>query len=377
MAGLLKILFLAEGRLGDSIIITPALRAVKEKYPDSFITILMFRRHKYVGEAGQVKFNIEKSDFTGTARVFLNNRAVDEVLEMDRIALRSLRGMNRLKSELRGIKYLRRQKFDAAVCTFPQNRFVIWAFLAGIKKRIGQKRQGFSFLLTDKPDLDRSGSGILKYVCALLLPLGVKATAFETEFNILRESIEKVGHLFREMGIDHSKKIITIHPGASAPDRQWPPEYMAELINKLQKADKYQLILTYSQFEKAFVEDLRSFLKEQIFELPDESIDELGALLSKTDLAIVNNSGPRHLAAAVGTRTLTFFEKHGDLMWKVYDDEDFHQIMKYEGNCELCDPRKCYGFIPDGQAYGANCIRKVSISDVYSRIESIFGNSTN
>ncbi len=368
----LKILFLAEGRLGDSIIITPALRAIKEKYPDSFITILMFRRHKYVNSAGQINFYIEKSDYKGTARVFLNNHCVDEVLEMDRIALRSLKGMKRIKSEFRGISYLRRQKYDIAVCTFPQNRFVIWAFLAGIKKRIGQKKQGFSFLLTDKPDLDRSESGIMNYVCNLLLPMGVTAASFETVFNISKDSVERIENIFTEKGIVSSKKIIAIHPGASAPDRQWPPEYLAELIKQLQSTKKYQIILCYSEYEKPFVNELKKYIETPLLEVLDDSIDDLAALLCKCDLALVNNSGPRHLAAAVKTKTLTFFEKYGDVMWKVYEDENFHQILKYEGICEVCDENKCSGLIPDGKVYGANCIRKVKVSDVFSRIESMF-----
>ncbi len=373
MAKSLKILFLAEGRLGDSIILTPALKAVKEKYPDSFITILMFRRHKYVNTAGQVNFNIEKTDFTGTARVFLNNPCVDEVLEIDRIAMRSLKGINRIKSELRGIRLLRSQKYDVAVCTFPQNRFVIWAFLAGIKKRIGQKKQGFSFLLTDKPDLDISESGIMKYMCDLLLPMGVRAASFETVFNISKDSIERIESFFREKGIVNSMKIIAIHPGASAPDRQWPPEYLAELINKLQNKQIYKMILCYSEFEKPYVNELKKYLEKPLLEIQDESLDDLAALLSKCGLALVNNSGPRHLAAAVKTKTLTFFENFGDVIWKVYEDENFHQILKYAGTCEVCDTNKCSGLIPEGEVYGANCIRNVKVTDVFLKIELILG----
>lgn len=373
MAKTLKILFLAEGRLGDSLIVTPALRAVKEKYPDSFITILMFRRQKYVNNTEHVIFSIEKGDTAGTAGVFLNNPYVDEVLEINRIALRSLKGINRIKSELRGISYIRRQKFDIAVCTFPQNRFVIWSFLAGIKKRIGQKKQGFSFLLTDKPDLDRFQSGILKYVCDLLFPIGVQASSFETIYNVSKDSIERVEQQFNEMGIEGPQKVIAIHPGASAPDRQWPPEYLAELINKLQRSGKYRLILCYSEFDRVFVNEMKKYLEKAVLEVQDETLEDLAALLSKCDLALVNNSGPRHLAAAVKTRTLTFFEKSGDVMWKVYDDENFHRILSYKGNCELCDADRCSGLIPAGKVYGANCIRKIRVFDAASGIESMLG----
>src|SRR5437870_7850627 len=130
-----RILFFAEGQLGDSLVLMPALRAVRKTLPHIWITVLLFYRSKYFKQDSDSL--IKKSECRGAAEVFANNPYVDEVLELDRKALRSLRGIKRLKAELKCISYLRKNKYDAAICTFPQDRFALWAYLAGIKIRIG------------------------------------------------------------------------------------------------------------------------------------------------------------------------------------------------------------------------------------------------
>ncbi len=370
----LKILFLAEGKLGDSIIITPALKAVKEKYPDSFITILMFCRQKYVNIAESVKFVIEKSDFSGIARVFLDNENVDSVLELDRKAMRSLRGLKRLKAELNCIKYLRKQKYDAVISTFPQNRFVIWAFLAGIKRRIGEKGQQFESLLTDKPRVKRSDAGVLNYFCDLLKPLGITAKDKTTFFKISNEAVENAKRILKELNIDAGRKLLLIHPGASDKDRQWHPIKLAELIERLRAKNRIDILLTYNEYDEDYIADLMKYVKVPIKKIKSETISELAGILKCADAALVYNSGPRHLAAAVGVKTVGLLEKYGDIMWKIYEDESVHAVVQPKGKCDICNEGKCFGIIPNGEIYGAKCMHNISVNEVYSSIERVINN---
>lgn len=365
-----KILFIAEGQLGDSIVLTPALRALKEKINGAHVSVLLLHRRKYADAKIPDKVEIGKSPFSGTAEVFLNNPYVDEVLELDRKALRSLKGFTRLGAEWRCIKFLQKQKYDAVVCTFPQNRFVIWSFLAGIKKRIGQKRQQFSCLLSDKPDIKRSDSGVLKYFCDLLKPLDVSCSSFETIYNIPSEAGDRANSFFHEKGVESAKKIIAIHPGAGDRDRQWPPKYYSELINELAKQPSYQVLLCYSEYDIQFVDELKRALLKPVAEVQTKTIADLAAIFKKCDLAIVHNSGPRHLAAAVGTKTLALLEKYDDIMWKIYDAESMHAIIQ-SNDCDSCNQNKCFGIIPKGEKYGAKCMHNIEVKDVYSRIESL------
>jgi len=365
---------MAEGHLGDSLILTPALKAVKEQINDSKVTVLLLHRTKYINSEIPGKIEIEKSNFSGTAGVFSSNPYVDEVLELDRKAIRSLKGIARLKTELRCINYLRKQRFDAVICTFPQDRFVIWSYLAGIKIRIGQKKQKFSYLLTHRPDIERSDSGVLKYICNLLKPLNVVCNSLETFYNIPSDAKSKADKFFADNKIDTSKKIIAIHPGASYVDRQWTPKNYSELINHLLKTDLYSIILCYSVYDLLFVEELKKNLNKSVTEIQTETIGNLSAILEKCDLAVVHNSGPRHLAAAIGTGTLALLEKHDDITWKIYEDQSRHAVIRSLIPCISCSHNKCSGVIPQDEKYGARCMHDISVKDVYSRIETLLNN---
>ena len=365
--------------MGDSICLTPALKAVKRSFPKIHTTILLFHRRKYsrnntsgVNESGNPF--IERSNSEGTAEVFKGNPFVDEVLELDRQAMRRLKGFKRLSSEIACIKYLRRQKYDAVICTFPQNRFVLWSFFAGIKIRIGEKGQKFDYLLTDKPAVKRSDAGVLNYFCDLLKPLAVKTSDKETYYNIPDKEIDNVKNILSGLNINASKKLIVIHPGASDKDRQLPPAKMAEVITLLSQKDNAEILVAFSEYDEEYIDELNKLSTDKLNGIKTKSISELAGILSLADIAIVNNSGPRHLAAAVGTKTVGLLEKYDDIMWKIYEDETKHVIVQSEKTCVTCAGGKCLGFIPNGEKYGANCMHDIEPHKVFSLVERIINN---
>lgn len=365
--------------MGDSICLTPALKAVKRFLPGIHTTILLFHRRKYLrsNTAGKNEHGhpyIERSNFEGTAEVFKGNPFADEVLELDRQAMRGLKGLKRLSAELACIKYLRSRKFDAVICTFPQNRFVLWSFFAGIRKRIGEKGQKFDYLLTDKPAVKRSDAGVLNYFCGLLKPLGVSAEDKNTFYNVPEADINNAEKLTVGFNLSEGRKLIVIHPGASDKDRQFPPGKMAALIKMLQQRKDNNIVIAYSEYDEEYISALNLLFKEKLNSIKTRSISELAGLLSIADIAIVNNSGPRHLAAAVGTKTVGLLEKYDDIMWKIYDDESKHVIVQSEKACVTCSGGKCLGFIPEGERFGANCMHDIETAKVYSMVERFINN---
>ncbi len=365
--------------MGDSICLTPALKAVKESLPQSHTTILLFHRRKYTGNnllvsAVPGNTSIEKSSYEGTAEVFKYNLFVDEVLELDRKAIRALKGFKRLSAEKNCIKYIRKQKYDAVICTFPQNRFVLWSFFAGIKIRIGEKDQQFESLLTDKPKIKRSDVGVLNYFCDLLKPLGITAKDKNTYFSIPKESVENAKNILKELNLSGEKKLLIIHPGASDKDRQWTPQKFAELIKDIQVNNSIEILIAYSEYDEEFFRELNEFFQNKLISVKTEKISDLAGLLKFADAAVAHNSGPRHLAAAVGTKTVGLLEKYDDKMWKIYDDESKHAIVQSAKVCTTCNKGKCLGFIPEGEKYGAYCMHDIEVKEVHSLVERIINN---
>lgn len=360
--------------MGDSIVLTPALKAAKESLPGVHITILLFHRRKYINNSSAGNPNIEIADYSGTAEIFKNNPDVDTVLELDRKAMRSLKGFARLKAEWICIKYLKKQNYGAVISTFPQNRFVIWSFLAGIKRRIGEGGQQFEFLLTDKPPVKRSDAGVLNYFCELLKPLGVSVKSKDTYYHIPENEIINAGRILNGLNIGRDKKLLIIHPGASDKDRQLPPDMMAELVNLLKTKSDLQILIAYSEYDEEYMKSLEKIFRDKLPEIKTDTISGLAALLKCADAVLVHNSGPRHLAAAIGVKTIGLLEKYDDIMWKIYDNEKYHPVIQSQKVCELCGDGKCRGFIPDNAKYGAKCMHDIDINEIYSSIVRIINN---
>ncbi|NOS86417.1 MAG: glycosyltransferase family 9 protein [Ignavibacteria bacterium] len=369
-----KILFLAEGQMGDSIVLTPALKAAKDSLPGVSITILLFHRRKYISNDSSGNPYIELTNYSGTAEIFKGNPNVDTVLELDRKAMRSLKGFARLKAEWNCIKYLRKQKYDAVISTFPQNRFVIWSYFAGIKKRIGEKGQQFGFLLTEKPAIKRSDAGVLNYFCGLLKPLGVTAKNKDTYYHTPEDEIVNTRKILDNLNISKDKKLLIIHPGASDKDRQLPPVMMAELINVLNSKNNMEILFAYSEYDEVYIISLQEIYKDKLSLIKTDTISGLAGILKTADAVLVHNSGPRHLAAAIGVKTIGLLEKYDDIMWKIYENEKNHAIVQSQKSCSLCGTGKCGGFIPEGNKFGAKCMHDIDINEIYSSIVRIINN---
>lgn len=369
MTNLKKILFLSEGQLGDCLILTPALRALKETYPQVHVSVLIMYRRSYAyfwNSSYKNSLNtacIRSSSFKGTAEVFRDNPYVDSVFEMNRGAIRELKGIKRIKAEIRNILTLREQKFDVVVCNFPEDRFSIYAFLSGAKLRIGERPSSFGFLLNRKENVNQEDNGVLEYFISLLSPLNVKATLKDLYFKVSDEFTNKAAMYLREMGFNDSDLIIGIHPGSSQDDRKWLPEKFSYLIESLKQRCK--IVIFHSDYDQEFVNEIRKHLKSEVPAIKTESISMLAAFIKNCRFCITHSSGPRHLSVALGVPVIGLFDKRDDIRWGIYDSDKF-PVIKTRKECSVCPDDKCLGIIPDGK-YSSYCMRDIEVEEVIDK----------
>lgn len=214
--------------MGDLLLLTPALKALKAAKPYVKTTLLLLHRRSYSGTNDSAE--ISKTEFKGTSEVFINNSDVDEIYELNRSAIKKLKGFRRLKAELNCIKFIKQGKFDAVICTFPQSRLILWSFFAGVKKRIGQKEQPFSYLLTNRPEIKATNRGVLNYYCDLLKPLGVEPVDKLTKFSVSETELEEAAKLLESNGIKAGEPVVLVHPGASEPHKILPPIFCRNML---------------------------------------------------------------------------------------------------------------------------------------------------
>lgn len=354
--------------MGDLLLLTPALRALKTTIPSAKITLLLLHRRSYSNNRKSAE--IYKTEYTGTSQVFMNNPDIDEIFELNRNAIKNLKGFQRFKAELRCIKFIKQGKFDTIVCTFPQSRLILWAFFAGVKMRIGQKQQSLSRLLTHKPDIKAAGNGVLKYYCDLLSPLNVVCNDYSTRYIVSEEETKLAQKKLEEVKIFPGEKFVVIHPGASEPHKILPPQNFAKICKDIGLNKSAKIVMISNDYDSKITDKISEIAGMHIPCLKLGSIRELGAVMSLSSLCIVNNSGPRHLAAALGCFNISFFQKYDNGEWSIYDNRK-NIIIESESDCKYCSQMRCRSIIPEGKEFGSECMHSINIDKVIEKIYDI------
>jgi ADP-heptose:LPS heptosyltransferase len=358
-------LIIAEGQLGDLLILTPALRALRASFPSAFLAVMVVQRRRYT-EIPEGTKNIIRHNFQGgTTAVLRDSHFVDEIVEIDRNALRALRGRARVMAEMRIIQYLRAKKFDLAITTFPEDRFAIWAFASGARIRVGQRKQKLAFLLTHAPDISKEKKGVLRYYCDLARAAGASIASYTTEYRIPAAAQAWAEDFLRANKLDHAARLVAVHPGASGPYRIWPPERFAMLMDALQSGGMARVLLCGTDHDRATAAEVKKHLRTEVIEVTEgssgENVARLAAILQRCQCCISNDSGPRHLALAVGTSSLAFMPRFQDRAWKIYEDDGKSVVLQGEQSCPACAEETCRNIVPAGEVYGSYCMRMISM----------------
>jgi ADP-heptose:LPS heptosyltransferase len=365
-----RILVLAEGQLGDLLLLTPALRALKESFPQALLAVCVVQRRSYASGGNTIPPLLAANPAAGTTEAIAP--FADEIIEVFRPTLRQTHGPHRLGAEWTLLRRIRAGKYDTVVSCFPEDRFAVWAVLSGARRRVGQNHQPLATLYTDRPEVRKEEGGVLQYYCALAAAAGATVRSLATEFVVSDEEKEEAGRLLATRGISVHEKYAVIHPGASGPYRVWPPERFARVAEVLQVDHGIRCLLCGTMHDHGVLEAVRSHLCMKTPEVVLEgSVRTLAAILARASLCLSNDSGPRHLAIAVGTPSVAILPKHNDRAWGIYQEGPGASYVMSSTPCPLCPPGHCLDRHPEGEEFGSACIRMVSVEEVLARIRRV------
>lgn len=285
-----KILVRSTNWIGDAIMSTPAIRTVRENYPESEITLLV---HPWVSDVFRYSPRVD--------RIFLYEKKGRH---------QGIKGMVRLAGELR------QQQYDCAILL--QNAFeaALITAMAGIPVRGGYATDGRGLLLTHRvtkePDLITKHE--VHYYQRIVRGLGMKAAPSELELfipgDILASARKRLEHLSGRTR--EAAPIIGLNPGAAfGPAKRWPPEKYAELADALAR----QTGATFVIFGSAADQETAATLVRHAARPTKPILDLTGrttlieamAMIGECDAFITNDSGLMHVAAALRTPTVAVF----------------------------------------------------------------------
>lgn len=281
-----NILIIDFGQLGDVVMSLPALRAIREKFPHARLTIA-------VGKPGAEIINL-----SGYA---------DETIEVDRVALRDgFKPLSILKV-FDIVKDVRRRNFDFVIDLHSFSETNLLGFFSRAPRRLFARRPGRSldFLANfhPKPPVDRNDpkQHLVDRYLDVLKPLGIKDASRTPKLLVRPEDDRAVDLMLRKAKADAGSPLVGLFPGAGHPGRRWPIEKFSQLADFLIRNDSVRPIVFVGPEERHLLAQFRALFPSPCVILDKLSIPELAAAQSRLAVLVSNDTGPVHIAAAVGT----------------------------------------------------------------------------
>jgi len=284
-----NILIAKPSSLGDIVLALPALTALRKSFPNAKISWLV------------------RPEF---APLLENHPHLTEVIPFDRKFLGKAwfhpRAFGALVSL---IGRLRRGRFDVAFDFQGLFRTAILAWLSGCKKRIGMAnaREFASFFYTDKVPPDPQNPHLVDYYMRMIRAAGASQTSVEFVFPQDRVAADSVANLLASHGVAGGSYAVIV-PGSAQADKCWPVERFAILAEKVSSQFGLPIVAAGTASEAALVETLKQKAHVPVANLAGQtSLRELVALLRAARLVVSNDTGPGHIAAALGTPLALMF----------------------------------------------------------------------
>ena len=310
-----KILIIQFRQIGDVLLTTPAVKALRDFYPDSVIW--------YFTE-------------TGPAKILQGNPHIDRVVTRQRTA--------RLRDDVALIRQLRNEHFDLVIDFFCNGRSAWMSFLTGAPHRVAAAHRGRSFWYTDTPTIQAGIGYAQEDKLALLRAIGIPGTLIPPVLHVPDDASAYIDAFFTQQELDKTgaavhAPIITIDPTSRRQSRRWIPERYAQLADELFERHQAQCIFIWGPGEREMVEALVKQANHPHRLACQTDLMQLAALIAKSDLHIGNCSAPRHLAVAVGTPSLTVMGPTSAANWTYPSPQ--HRAMRGNVACLECQKTDC------------------------------------
>lgn len=335
-----KILVTRLDRIGDFVLSTPVFEALRKRYPSAHITAMTFIENQDLIKGNPYINDFVLYDKKGRERGWLGNWLF--------------------------ARRLAKRKFDIAIHLHSMNRAHLVSFLAGIPIRLGWTRKASWALTHGFEDVKSEGlKHESEYNFDLLKPLGVICPDNPRPFFYLQpEAEQSLNQLLRQRGIEGS--FMVLNPTASCPSKMWPPYRFADLATELWQTYRQTIVITGSAADGPVAQKIKAASSAPIVDLTGQlTLSMLGCLMKKSSLLISNDTGPVHIASAVGTPVVSIFGRNqpglSPTRWKPLG-ENVRVVWKDVG-CNPCLAHNCHiSFL---------CLDVITVEDVLREAESL------
>ncbi len=321
---MIKILFFRIGAIGDVLLTTATVKKTRDLLPDAVIHYLA--GHK-------------------AAPVLENNQYIDKVFylpeENTRVPkfLRPLLMREFFKKNFGNIKYDYFIDFESSYYS------VYFSFMIKASMKIGhlirdKRRELYNMFYGTRVDYTDGDWYVIKRHLALVKPLGNFEQIDNRIFMSLTQKEKEYGRKFYEAnGINMSGKKIMLCVSSKWEIKRWPDSHWKKLISMIRQSypDAKMVVLKSPDDASEFLKELENY--GNVYIIPGDGLRALAAILSYGDFLIANDGAVRHMAVALGVRTIGIFGPSNDKGWAFVDDNNI--VLAADVDCRPCHKPDC------------------------------------
>ena len=323
--------------IGDVLLATPTVRAIKAARPDVRVTMMVNR---------------------GTEGLLSGNPDLDEIMVLDK---------GSLAAQWRLIADLRRRRFDTVIDLTDGDRSAFLSRISGAPVRIGfndehrWRGKCYTEVVQPMPGVRHRIDRDLEALKSLSIQAGSK----DPQLWLTPEEEKSAEYLLDQLGVQRSQSIVMLQPGARYWFKAWPPERFAELADRLTSQYSCQVLIGGSDQDIDLAQEIRQMAKSSpIIMAGRTTIKQFAAIAKKSALFVGSDSGAMHIAAAVGTPTVALFGPSNPAEW---GPRGGAAEVIYKGlDCRIC-------FHPTCLRGEQNCMQLIAIDEVLMAAARLMG----
>jgi heptosyltransferase-2 len=321
--------------VGDMVMATPVLSDLRKAFPDAKITAMC-----------KVPLSelLEEDD------------EVDEIFCFSKTS-----AFSRHSDRKSIVEKLQNGKYDLGIVLTNSLSSAWWFWQGKVENRLGFDTKGRKFLLTHPVSFPENVSSqhLVTTYKMLLAPLGIPVSDTPPRIFVSDKELQLAKTLLKQHGVQDHHTIVGINPGATYGSAKcWLPERFRDITKRLLEDKNLFVVYFGDQATASLVKEICQGLSARVVNLAGlTSLRELAALLTFCDVLLTNDSGPMHIAAALGTPIVALF---GSTSQKITGPYRTGIVIQKHVECSPCYQRTC--------PIDFRCMKKIEADEVYSQI---------
>ncbi|MBN2038518.1 MAG: glycosyltransferase family 9 protein [Spirochaetes bacterium] len=328
---------------GDVLLLTPVVKAIKKKYPDSNITFLVNEKE---------------------SNLIRDYSLIDDFILVKKHSKKGFKNyFSYLTYNINLISRIRKKKFDVVIDYIGNPKSGLITFLSGSPIKIGRKGSR-SYFYNRKIDIqDKNINTVVRRLCHLK-PLNIESDYMPPEININSEDRKTAEKYFNLLKIKPGRPVIILAPNSPRSSRKWPADNFITTGKNLISKYNAKILLAWGPGEEEYTENILQKIGNNAEMLPRTTFTEMAAVFAKSDLIICLDGGAKHIANAVGIRSITIYGPTNPFVWN-HPDWNLNPVIRADVPCIQCERRTC----PMQQH---NCMIEITPDIVMNAVYKIF-----